>query len=108
MEAKLDSHRQEDQSGHRSWLSVSRIPIRDKHAHGVAERSVGNIVTKAKIAMIGNVNNPCPHTYWNNAIQYACHCHDFGYKSRIGTSPYFYLTLRHVHLKYLHLFWALV
>ena len=27
-------------------------PTRDKHAHGVAERSVGNIVTKANIAMM--------------------------------------------------------
>ena len=34
----------------------SAIPTRNKHAHGVAERSVGNIVTKANIAMMGNIN----------------------------------------------------
>ena len=85
---------------------IETSPTKDKHAHGVAERSVGNIVTKANIAMMGNINNPCPQTYWPDAIQYACHCDGFGYKSKIGTSPYFYLTQRHVHLKYLHPFWT--
>ena len=91
---------------HSLGYRIETSPTRDKHAHGVAERSVGNIVTKANIAMMGNINNPCPQTYWPDAIQYACHCDGFGYKSKIGTSPYFYLTQRHVHLKYLHPFWT--
>ena len=91
---------------HSLGYRIETSPTRDKHAHGVAERSVGNIVTKVNIAMMGNINNPCPKTYWPDAIQYACHCDGFGYKSKIGTSPYFYLTQRHVHLKYLHPFWT--
>ena len=91
---------------HSLGYRIEASPTRDKHAHGVAERSVGNIVTKANIAMMGNINNPCPQTYWPDAIQCACHCDGFGYKSKIGTSPYFYLTKRHVHLKYLHPFWT--
>ena len=89
---------------HSLGYRIEISPTRDKHAHDIAERSVGNIVTKASIAMMGNINNPCPQTYWPEAIQYACHCDGFGYKSKIGTSPYFYLTQRHVHLKYLHPF----
>ena len=47
-----------------SQLSLQSIvtetsPTRDKHAHGIAERSVGNIVTKANVAMLGNINNQC-------------------------------------------------
>ena len=68
---------------------IETSPTRDKHAHSVAERSVGNIVTKANISMMGNINNPCPLTYWPDAIQYACHCDGFGYKSKMGTGPYF-------------------
>ena len=29
-----------------------------------------------------------------------------GFKNKIGTSPYFYMNQRHVHLKYLHPFWT--
>ena len=85
---------------------IETSPTIDRHAHGVAERSVENIVTKANIAMMSNINNPCPQIYWPDEIQYACHCDNFGYKSKIGTSPYFYLTQRHVHLKYLYPFWT--
>ena len=79
---------------------------RDKHAHSIAERSVGNIVTKANVAMLGNINNPCPQQFWPDAIEYACHSDGFGFKNKIGTSPYFYMNQRHVHLKYLHPFWT--
>ena len=91
---------------HSLGYRIETSPTRDKHALDAAEKSVGNIVTKANIAMMGNINNPCPQTYWPDAIQYACYCDGFGYKSKIGTSPYFYLTYRHVHLKYLHPFWT--
>ena len=79
-------------------------PTRDKH--GIAERSVGNIVTKANVAMLGNINNPCPQQFWPDAIEYSCHSDGFRFKNKIGTSPYFYMKQRHVHLKYLHPFWT--
>ena len=85
---------------------MNTSPTGDKHAHGVAERSLGNIVIKANIATMGNVNNPCPQTYWPDATQYVCHCDGLGYGSKVGTSPYFYLTRRHVYFKYLHPFWT--
>ena len=56
--------------------------------------------------MLGNINYPCPQTFWPDAILYACHCDGFGYKHKIGTSPYFYINQRHIHLKYLHPFWT--
>ena len=91
---------------HTLGYRIESSPTRDKHAHGVAERSVGNIVTKANIAMLGNITHPCPQTFWPDAILYACHCDGFGYKNKIGTSPYFYINQRHIHLKYLHHFWT--
>ena len=91
---------------HTLGYRIESSPTRDKHAHGVAERSVGNIVTKANIAMLGNITHPCPQTFWPDAILYACHCDGFGYKHKIGTSPYFCVNQRHIHLKYLHPFWT--
>ena len=58
---------------HSLGYRIESSPTRDKHAHGVAERSVGNIVTKANIAMLSNINHPCPQTFWPEAIEYACH-----------------------------------
>ena len=63
---------------HSLGYRIETSPTRDKHAHGVAERSVGNILIKANIAMMGDINNPYPQTYWPDAIQYACHCDGFG------------------------------
>ena len=65
-----------------------------------------NIVSKANVAMLGNITNPCPQQVWTDAIEYACHSDDFGLKNKIGTSPYLYINQRHVHLKYLHPFWT--
>ena len=45
-------------------------------------------------------------TFWPDAILYACHCDGFGYKHKIGTSPYFYINQQHIYLKYLHPFWT--
>ena len=91
---------------HALGYRIESSPTRDKHAHEVAERSVGKIVTKANIAMLGNITHPCPQIFRLDAILYACHCDGFGYKHKIGTSPYFYLNQRHIHLKYLHPFWT--
>ena len=68
---------------------IKTSSTRDKHAHGIAERSVGNIVNKATVAV--NINNPCPQQFWPDAIEYACHSDGFGFKNKIGTSPYFYM-----------------
>ena len=85
---------------------IETSPTRDQHVHGIAERSVGNIVTKVNVAMLGNINNPRPRQFWPDAIEYACHSDGFGFKNKIGASPYFYMNQRHVHLKYLHPFWT--
>ena len=65
---------------------IESSPTKDKHAHEVTERSVGNIVTKANIAMLGNITQPCPQTFGPDAILYACHCDGFGNKHKIGIS----------------------
>ena len=65
---------------------IETSPTRDKHAHGIAERSVGNIVTKANVAMLGNINNPCPQQFWPDATEYACHSDGFRFEKKIGTS----------------------
>ena len=56
---------------HTLGYRIESSSTRDKHAHGVGERSVGNIITKANIAMLGNIT---PQTFWSDAILYACHC----------------------------------
>ena len=43
---------------------------------------------KANVAMLGNINNPCPQQFWPHAIEFACHSDGFGFKNKIGTSPY--------------------
>ena len=91
---------------HTLGYRIESSPTRDKHAHGVAERSVGNIVTKANIAMLENITHPFPQTIWSDAILYACHYDGFGHKHKIGISPYFYINQRHTRLKYLHPFWT--
>ena len=68
---------------------IETSPTRDKHAHSIAERSVGNIVIKANVAMLGNINNLCPRQSWPDVIEYACHSDGFGFKDKSGTSPYF-------------------
>ena len=90
---------------HNLSYRIETSPTHDKHAHGIAERSVGKIVTKANVAMLGSINNPCPQQFGPDAIEYACHSDGFGFKNKIGTLQYFYMNQRHVHLKYLHLFW---
>ena len=74
---------------HTLGYRIESSPTRDKHAHRVAERSVGDIFTKANIAMLGNMNHPCPQIFWPDVILYAGHCDGFGYKHKIGTNPYF-------------------
>ena len=77
---------------------IETSPTRDNYADGIAERSVGNVVTKANVAMLESINNPCPQQFWPDVIEYAYHSDGFGFKNKMGTSPYFYMNQRHVHL----------
>ena len=64
---------------------LERTPERDKHANGVAERTVGVIALKANIAML----NPFPFEpskYWDLAMTDACDTHSSNPNSRIDDS----------------------
>lgn len=84
---------------------IERTPPRDKHANGIAERTVQTIETKTNIAMLAPTP-PVPQKYWELAMAYACVTHSFNYNHRINTSPYHFNTGRHVDVKELHPFWS--
>ena len=84
---------------------LERTPVRDKHAGGIAERSVGVIVSKTNVAML-SANTPVPKTFWDFAMSYACDTHSYNFSSVIGTSPYTKITGQPVNIKYLQPFWA--
>ena len=85
---------------------VERSPPRDKHANGVAERTVGLVTTKANTAMLAPTT-PVPQRFWDFAMAYACHTMSFNYNSRIKDSPYHFLHHQHVDIKQLHPFWSI-
>ena len=78
---------------------------RDKHANGIAERSVGVIAVKTNIAML-NPDPSVPAKYWCLAMTYACDTHSFNYHSRYEDSPYHLITGRHVDVRQLYPFWC--
>ena len=80
---------------------------RDKHANGVAERSVGLATSKTNVAMLAPFPN-VPHRYWDFAMDYACTTLSLNLVDKIHTSPYFLITGRHVNVKHLHRFWCKV
>ena len=84
---------------------LERTPVRDKHAGGIAERSVGIIALKTNVAMLAPTP-AVPDSYWEYAMKYACDTHSFNYSSSIGTSPYTFITGQPVNIKYLQPFWA--
>ena len=84
---------------------IERTPARDKHANGIAERTVQTIETKTNIAMLAPTP-PVPQKYWDLAMAYACVTHSFNYNHRINTSPYHFNTGSHVDVKELHPFWS--
>ena len=84
---------------------VERSPPRDKHANGIAERTVGLVTQKANTAMMAP-DPPVPKRYWDLAMAYACHTMSFNYNSRIGDSPYHFLHKEHVNVTQLHPFWS--
>ena len=85
--------------------NLERTPVRDKHANGVAERTVGLISAKTNVAMMAP-NPHAPQSYWDFAMAYACDTHSFNYSSIIGTSPYMKITGQPVDIKYLQPFWS--
>ena len=84
---------------------IERTPPRDKHAGGIAERTVGLITLKTNVAMLASTPR-VPQKYWDYAMEYACITQGFAYNSVINTSPYHFLTGRHVDIKQLHPFFA--
>ena len=84
---------------------IERTPARDKHANGVAERTVGVIATKTNIAMLAP-SPPVPQQFWELAMTYTCVTHSFNYNHRINDSPYHYITGSAIDVKQLHPFWA--
>ena len=84
---------------------IEKTPSRDKHAGGVAERTVGIITEKTNVAMLTPVPN-VPSKYWELAMTYAAITMGFNFSSAIGTSPYYYITGQKANVKYLHPFWS--
>jgi len=84
---------------------LEHTPPRDKHAGGIAERTVGLITLKANVAMRAPTP-PVPISFWDSAMTYACQTQSFCLSSVLGTSPYNFLTGQHVNLKNLQPFWA--
>jgi hypothetical protein len=90
---------------HHYGYRIERTPPRDKHAGGIAERTVGLITLKANVAMLAPVK-PVPLSFWDLAMSYACQTQSFSFSSVLGTSPYNFLTKAHVNMKHLHPFWS--
>lgn len=85
--------------------SIERTPPRDKHANGVAERSVGLITAKTNTAMLAPTPT-VPNKFWDLAMAYACRTQSFNYNKRLNDSPYHYVYGQHIDIKQLHPFWA--
>ena len=87
------------------FYKIEKTPSRDKHAGGIAERTVGVLSEKTNVAMISTIP-PVPQKYWELAMTYAATTLGFNYSSAIGTSPYYYITGTKANVKYLHPFWS--
>ena len=85
--------------------NLERTPVRDKHAGGVAERTVGLISAKTNVAMMSPTPR-APQFTWDYAMLYTCVTLSFNYSSKIGTSPYMKITGQPVNIKYLQPFWS--
>jgi hypothetical protein len=84
---------------------LERTPPRDKHANGIAERSVGLVTLKTNVAM-QTPQPPVPPCFWDLAMDYACQTLSFCYNSKLKTSPYYFLHKAHVPFKFLQPFWT--
>jgi hypothetical protein len=61
---------------------TSRTPPRDKHANGIAERTVGIVIATANVALLALVPR-APQRYWDLAIMYACVTMAFNYNTTL-------------------------
>ena len=84
---------------------LERTPPRDKHANGIAERSVGLVTLKTNVAML-TPSPPVPPCFWDLAMEYACQTLSFCFNSRINTSPYLLLHKTPVPFQFLQPFWT--
>lgn len=84
---------------------LEKTPPRDKHAGGIAERTVGILSEKTNVAMLTPIPQ-VPDKYWELAMTYAAVTLGYNLSTAIGTSPYYYLTGTKANLKYLHPFWS--
>ena len=85
--------------------NLERTPVRDKHANGVAERTVGLVSAKTNVAMMSPTPR-VPQTEWDLAMKYTCDTLSFGLNKAIGTSSYTKITGKPIDIKYLQPFWA--
>ena len=84
---------------------IEPTPPRDKHANGVAERTVGIVAAKCNTIMLAPVP-PVPPKFWDIAMAYVCVTLGFCYNNVIGKSPYNMLTNKEVSVKHLQAFWT--
>jgi hypothetical protein len=80
---------------------IEPTPPRDKHANGIAERTVGIISAKTNLHMLAP-SPRVPNKYWCLRMEYACKTASFNYHRKIGTSPSFFLYGQHVNIIHLH------
>ena len=79
-------------------------PPRDKHAGGIAERTIGLVTSKANAAML---HGRVPPSFWCWAMLKTTQDLNFSYNSKIKDSPYHFITGQHVDIKHLHAFFAI-
>ena len=107
---RLDSEGAYISDKFRTWtaskgFTLEFTPPRDKHAGGIAERSVGLAVLKANEAMMGSTVR-CPMPMWPHAIQYAIDTANFNPNSTVADSAYHYETGLPINMHHLHPFFC--
>jgi transposase InsO family protein len=84
---------------------LERVPPRDKHANGAAERAVGVLTLTTNVIML-TPTPPVPLCFWDLAMEYAADTLSFCYSKAIKTSPYVLLHKAPVPFKFLQPFWT--
>lgn len=107
---RLDSEAHYRSSAFRSFLTkreynIEMTPTRDKHAGGIAERTVGLLSEKTNVAMLAP-SPSVPNKFWELAMTYASVTLGFNFSPSIGTSPYTYITGQRANILYLQPFWS--
>lgn len=87
-----------------SCNKTEKVPPRDKHGSGIAERSVG-IMEECTNADMLAPEPKVPQAFWTDAMAYAATTQNFIFHKTINTSPYKYETGNDIDLAKLHGFW---